>query len=68
VWYVQRGFFDTKSQYDRFRKQSSPTDERGLPPGRYQFWAQKGKTVFEPTPMSIGGDGRETTELDLEVR
>ena len=67
VWFVQKGLYGSKSAYDRFRKQSSPTDERGLAPGGYAVWAQKGKTVFDPTSLRIGGRGEEAVEVDLEV-
>jgi hypothetical protein len=67
VWFVQNGFYGEKSAYDRFRKQSSPTDSRGLPPGGYTFWLKKGETAFEVTQFRIGGRGETNLVLEVEA-
>jgi hypothetical protein len=67
VWYVQRGYYGTKRAQERFKKKSSPTDERGLAPGAYAFWVKKGREASEPTTVRLGGGGEERVEVDLEV-
>jgi hypothetical protein len=67
VWFVQKGYYGTKSAYDRFRKQSSPTEERGLAPGGYAFWVQKARQGSEPTTIRLGGHGENRAEVDLEA-
>lgn len=67
VWFVQKGFYGTKSAYDRFRKQSSPTEGRGLAPGGYAFWTLKARQTSEPTTIRLGGHGESRADVDLEV-
>jgi hypothetical protein len=67
VWYVQNGFFGTRSAYDRFHKLSSPTDSKALAPGGYTFWVQKGKDSSDPRQFRLGGGGESTVQLDLEA-
>lgn len=67
VWFVQKGYYGTKSAYDRFRKQSSPTEGRGLAPGGYAFWTQKARQASEPTTIRLGGHGETQADVDLEV-
>ena len=67
VWFVQKGMYDVKSAHDRFRKQSSPTDERELWPGGYALWARKGESESQPTTVRLGGRGDTRIEIDLEV-
>jgi hypothetical protein len=67
VWYVQRGMLDDKSFHTRFGKLSSPTEERGLCPGRYAMWARKGKKEGEPATIRIpsqSSTGSEEVDLD----
>ena len=67
VYYVPRGLLDIKSAYDRFPRQSSPTDEKILSPGRYAIWACKNGSTGEQVTQAIGGHGETRIEVDLEV-
>jgi hypothetical protein len=67
VCYVPKGLLDVKGAHDRFPKQSSPTDERILNPGRYAMWARKSGFTSEPVTLGIGGQGETRLEVDLEV-
>jgi len=67
VFYVSKGMFDVKSAHDRFPRQSSPTDEKILCPGGYEFWVRKNKFTSEPVPMGIGGHGETHLEVDVAV-
>ena len=67
VFYVSKGMLSVKSAHDRFPRQSSPTDEKILPPGGYAFWTRKNGVASDPVPMRIGGGGEKQLEVDLEV-
>jgi hypothetical protein len=67
VYYVPKGLLDTKSAHDRFARESSPTDERILNPGRYAMWACRKGFTGEPETLSVGGHGETRLEVDLEV-
>jgi hypothetical protein len=67
VYFVPRGMYGVKSAYDRFRKLSSPTDERDLSPGIYALWVRKGEQESKPVSMRIGGKGDTKLEIDLAV-
>jgi hypothetical protein len=67
VYYVPRGLLDMKSARDRFPRESSPTDERILNPGRYAMWARKSGFTSKPETLTIGGHGETHLEVDLEV-
>jgi hypothetical protein len=67
VYYVPRGLLDVKSAHDRFPRQSSPTDERILCPGRYAVWAKKKGFTGDPVIQGVGGHGETHLEVDLEV-
>jgi hypothetical protein len=68
VWYVQRGMLDDKSFHTRFGKQSSPTEERALCPGRYAMWARKDKKEGEPATIRIPSkSGSLNEEVDLDA-
>ena len=67
VYFVPRGLLDTKNAHDRFPRQSSPTDETTLNPGRYAMWACRKGFTGEPVTLSVGGHGQTRIEVDLEV-
>jgi hypothetical protein len=67
VCYVPKGLMEVKSAHDRFPRQSSPTDEKILCPGRYSMWARKKGYVGDPVIQGIGGHGETRVEVDLEV-
>ena len=67
VYYAPRGLVDIKSAHDRFPRQSSPTDEKILCPGRYVVWARKQGFTSEQVTQGIGGHGETRLEVDLEV-
>jgi hypothetical protein len=68
VWYVQRGMLDDKSFHTRFEKLSTPTEDRGLAPGRYALWARKDKNVSEPSTVRIPSQpGARSDEIDVEA-
>ena len=67
VFYVPRGMLRVKSAHDRFPRQSSPTDEKILNPGRYALWVRKDNFTSEPTTLSIGGHGETRLEVDIPV-
>jgi hypothetical protein len=67
VYYVPKGLFDMKSAHDRFPRQSSPTDEKILNPGRYAMWACRKGFTGEPATLSVGGHGETRLEVDLDV-
>jgi hypothetical protein len=67
VYYVPKGLLDIKSAHDRFPRQSSPTDEIILCPGRYAVWACKKGFTGDPVIQGIGGHGEKHLEVDLEV-
>jgi hypothetical protein len=67
VYYVPRGLLDIKSAHDRFPRQSSPTDEKILCPGRYAVWACKKGFSGQAVTQAIGGHGETRLEMDLEV-
>ena len=53
VYYVPKGLLDIKSAHDRFPRQSSPTDEKILCPGRYAVWACKKGFTGDPVTQGI---------------
>jgi hypothetical protein len=67
IYYVPKGLLDIKSAHDRFPRQSSPTDEKILCPGRYAVWACKKGFTGDPVIQGIGGHGEKHLEMDLEV-
>jgi hypothetical protein len=67
VYYAPKGLLDIKSAHDRFPRQSSPTDEKILCPGRYAVWACKKGFTGDPVIQGIGGHGEKHLEVDLEV-
>ncbi len=67
VFYVSKGMLDVKSAYDRFPRQSSPTDERILCPGGYAIWARKKGFTSEPVTLRVGGHGETHLDVDLPV-
>lgn len=68
VWYVQRGMLDDKSFHTRFEKLSTPTEERGLCPGRYAMWARKDKHAGEPATIQIPSQpGARRDDVDVEA-
>jgi hypothetical protein len=67
VYFVQKGMYGVKGAHDRFRKLSSPTDERDFSPGGYALWVCKGESEGKPVTLRIGGKGETKLELDLEV-
>lgn len=67
VYYVPKGLLDVRSAHDRFPRQSSPTDEKILCPGRYAVWACKKGFTGGPVTQGIGGHGETHLEVDLEV-
>jgi len=67
VYYVPRGLLDMKSARDRFPRESSPTDEKILNPGRYAMWACKSGFTGQPETLTVGGHGETRLEVDLEV-
>ena len=67
VYYAPKGLLDIKSSHDRFPRQSSPTDEKILCPGRYAVWARKKGFTGESVTQGIGGHGETHLEVDLEV-
>lgn len=67
VWFVQKGMFEVKGAHDRFRKHSSPTDQRALAPGGYAMWIRQGSKDLPPTTVRLGGRGETELEVDLEV-
>lgn len=67
VYFAPRGLLDMKSAHDRFPRESSPTDEKILNPGRYALWARKGGFTGKPETLTIGGHGETRLEVDIEV-
>ena len=67
VYYVPRGLLDVKSAYERFPRQSSPTDEKTLCPGRYAIWACKKSFKGEAVTQGVGGRGETHLDVDIEV-
>jgi hypothetical protein len=67
VYYAPKGLLDIKSAHDRFPRQSSPTDDKILCPGRYAVWARKKGFTGDPVTQGIGGHGETHLEVDLEV-
>jgi hypothetical protein len=67
VYYAPKGLLDIKSAHDRFPRQSSPTDDKILCPGRYAVWARKKGFAGDPVTQGIGGHGETRLEVDLEV-
>ena len=67
VYYAPKGLVDIKSAHDRFPRQSSPTDEKILCPGRYAVWACKKGFTGGPAIQGIGGHGEKHLEVDIEV-
>jgi hypothetical protein len=67
VFYVSKGMFDVKSAHDRFPRQSSPTDEKILPPGGYAMWVRKKTFTSDPITLRIGGRGETHLEVDIVV-
>ena len=67
IYYVPKGLLDIKSAHDRFPRQSSPTDDKILCPGRYAVWARKKGFTGDPVTQGIGGHGETHLEVDLEV-
>ncbi len=67
IYYVPKGLLDIKSARDRFPRESSPTDERILCPGRYVLWACKKGFTGDPVTQGVGGHGETHLEVDLEV-
>ena len=67
IYYAPKGLLDVKSAHDRFPRQSSPTDEKILCPGRYAVWACKKGYTGDPITQGIGGHGETHLEVDLEV-
>jgi hypothetical protein len=67
VHFVPKGLLDVKNAYDRFPRESSPTDETILNPGRYAMWASRKGFTGQPTTLSVGGHGEIRIEVDLEV-
>jgi hypothetical protein len=67
VYYAPKGLLDIKSAHDRFPRQSSPTDEKILCPGRYAVWVRKKGFMGDPVTQGIGGHGETHLEVDLEV-
>ena len=67
VYYAPKGLLDIKSSHDRFPRQSSPTDEKILCPGRYAVWVCKKGLTGDPVIQGIGGHGEKHLEVDLEV-
>jgi hypothetical protein len=67
IYYVPKGMLDMKRAQDRFARESSPTDEKVLNPGRYAIWACKKGFTGDTATLSIGGHGETRLEVDLEV-
>jgi hypothetical protein len=67
VYYAPKGLLDIKSAHDRFPRQSSPTDDKILCPGRYAVWTRKKGFTGDPVTQGIGGHGETHLEVDLEV-
>jgi len=67
VYFVAKGMLSVKSAHDRFPRQSSPTDEKILPPGRYAMWVRKKGVASEPITLGIGGRGETRLEVDIPV-
>lgn len=67
VFYVSKGMYDVKSAHDRFPRESSPTDERSLAPGRYAIWVRKNTFISEPIFLRLGGEGESRLEVDIPV-
>lgn len=67
VYFVARGMLDVKSAHDRFGRQSSPTNEKILAPGRYAIWTRKSGVSGEPITLRIGGHGETHIEVDIPV-
>jgi hypothetical protein len=67
VYCAPKGLLDIKSAHERFPRQSSPTDERILCPGRYAVWACKKGYTGETVTQGIGGHGETHLDVDLEV-
>jgi hypothetical protein len=62
VWYVPKGWADFKDRWNRCRTLSSPSAQN-LAPGLYMMRVSNGDAV----PVPIGGDGKDTTSVDLLV-
>lgn len=67
IYFVARGMLDVKSAHDRFGRQSSPTDEKILAPGRYAMWVRKNGVNGDPITLRIGGHGETHIEVDIAV-
>jgi hypothetical protein len=67
IYFVPKGLLDMKNAHDRFPRESSPTDEKILNPGRYALWACRKGFTGEPATLSVGGHGETRIEVDLEV-
>jgi hypothetical protein len=61
VWYVPKGWADTKDRWLRCSKLSTPTNAGNLPPGLYMLRVEN----FAPVPIRIGGDGKDTQTVEL---
>lgn len=68
IFYVPKGLLDVKSEHERFRRLSSPTDEVILAPGRYAVWGKRGDRFTDPIFQRIGGQGEQRVEIDLPVK
>ena len=68
IYYVPKGLLDVKSEHERFRRLSSPTDEVILAPGRYAVWGKKDDRSTEPIFQRVGGQGEQRIEIDLPVK
>jgi hypothetical protein len=67
VFFVPRGMLSMKSAHDRFGRQSSPTDEKILSPGRYVMWVRKDGVKGEEVTLRVGGGGETHFPVDLTV-
>lgn len=66
VWYVTKGWADSKDHYQRFDTLSSPAI-KDLPPGNYFIWTQKGIVKTEQQPFTFGTDGISKREIQITV-
>lgn len=64
VWFVCKGWAKDQSKWKRFSKVSSPTSET-LAPGVYLM---RLRADGDAVPVEVGGDGKESKEVDLLVK
>lgn len=67
VWFVPRAWLDTRAQYQRFDRASSPSI-MDLAPGNYFIWAEKGDFKSPEQPLVLGADKKSRREIEIVIQ